>query len=74
MRSILMAFAALVSAAPASVSAQTPAAPDYARDSAWLCLPGRSDTCSTPLATTVLNANGYGSNGLSTVAKDPPID
>ena len=56
------------------VSAQAPAAADYARDSAWLCLPGRSDTCSTPLATTALNANGYGSNGPSAVAKDPPID
>ena len=44
MRSILLAFAALVSAAPASVSAQAPAAPDYSKDSAWLCLPGRADT------------------------------
>jgi hypothetical protein len=56
------------------VSAQTPAAPDYSKDSAWLCLPARADTCSSPLATTALNANGYGSNGLSSVAKDPPID
>ena len=49
-------------------------APDYSKDSAWLCLPGRADTCSTPLPTTALNPNGYGSNGPSTVAKDPPID
>jgi hypothetical protein len=48
--------------------------PDYAKDSTWLCLPGRSDTCSTPLATTALNPNGYGSTGKSAVAKDPPID
>jgi hypothetical protein len=74
MRLIALAFAALVSAAPVSVSAQTPAAPDYSKDSAWLCLPGRADTCSTPLPTTALNPNGYGSNGLSSVAKDPPID
>ena len=46
----------------------------YASDSAWLCLPGRNDVCSTPLATTALNANGYGSTGRSSVAKDPPID
>jgi hypothetical protein len=40
----------------------------------WLCLPGRGDVCSTPLPTTALNPNGYGSVGRSTVAKDPPID
>ena len=56
------------------VSAQPNAAPDYSKDSAWLCLPGRGDVCSTPLATTALNPNGYGSVGNSTVAKDPPID
>jgi len=32
-----------------------PSAPDYSKDSTWLCLPGRADTCSTPLATTALN-------------------
>jgi hypothetical protein len=52
----------------------TPAAPDYSKDSAWLCLPGRADVCSTPLPTTALNPNGYGSTGKSAVAKDPPID
>ena len=44
------------------------------RSSAWLCLPGRADTCSTPLPTTALNPNGYGSTGPSSVAKDPPLD
>ena len=62
----------LVWASP--IEAQPSAAPDYSKDSAWLCLPDRADTCSTPLATTALNASGYGSNGPSTVAKDPPID
>jgi hypothetical protein len=61
-------------ASPVSAQAPAPVAPDYAKDSTWLCLPGRADTCSTPLATTALNPNGYGSNGPSTVAKDPPID
>ncbi|MEO6361579.1 MAG: DUF3089 domain-containing protein [Sphingomicrobium sp.] len=55
-------------------SAQTPAAPDYTKPASWLCLPGRSDTCSTPLPTTALNPNGFGSVGRSTVAKDPPVD
>ena len=50
------------------------AEPSYSADSNWLCLPGRADVCSTPLPTTALNANGYGSVGRSIVAKDPPID
>jgi len=75
MRHLFPFVAAVFAAAPAA--AQTPAAPpvpDYSKDSSWLCLPGRSDVCSTPLATTALNANGYGSTGQSGVAKDPPLD
>jgi hypothetical protein len=75
MRHLISAVAALAAAAP--VSAQTKAAspaPDYSKDSTWLCLTGRSDVCSTPLATTALNPNGYGSAGRSAVAKDPPLD
>ena len=57
-------------------AAAQPARPpvDYAKPASWLCLPGRADICSTPLATTALNPNGYGSTGPSPVAKDPPID
>jgi hypothetical protein len=65
-------LAALAPGQPAQT--QTPPAPDYALAKSWICLPGRSDTCSAPLATTALNANGYGSTGKSLVAKDPPID
>ena len=36
----------------------------------WLCLPGRTDICTTPLKTTALNPNGYGSTGQSEVSKD----
>ena len=74
MRSILIAAAALAAAAPASAQPAPNATPNYARDSSWLCLPGRADVCSTPVPTTALNPNGYGSTGQSTVAKDPPID
>ena len=75
MRSILLAAAVLAAAAPARAETRAPApAPDYAKDSSWLCLPGRADTCSAPLATTALNPNGYGSTGASRPAKDPPID
>ncbi len=72
MRFPALITAALLATAPAA--AQTPAAVDYTRPVSWLCLPGRSDTCSTPLRTTALNPNGYGATGLSTVAKSPKID
>jgi hypothetical protein len=56
--------------------AQTQAspAPNYTDDTNWLCLPGRDDPCSAPLATTALNANGYGSTGQVTPAKNPAAD
>jgi hypothetical protein len=56
------------------VAAQTPPPVDYTNPSSWLCLPGRSDTCSTPLRTTPLTPRGYGTPGLSEVAKNPKID
>ena len=65
-------IAATFLAAPAA--AQMPAPVDYAKPASWICLPGRGDTCSTPLRTTALTPNGYGSTGLSSVAKDPKID
>src|SRR5206468_9650417 len=58
---------ALAASAPVS-------APDYSKDSTWLCLPDRNDTCSAALPTTSLSAGGYGSTSRSPVAKDPPID
>lgn len=75
MRHIMLAAAALLAAAsPAQSQTNATVAPDYAKDSTWLCLPGRADSCSTPLATTALNSNGYGSTGQSSVAKNPPLD
>ena len=69
----LLAVLAAFAAAPAPAQPAA-AAPDYSKPANWLCLPGRADTCSKPLATTALNPNGYGSNGPSPVAKNPPID
>lgn len=73
-RRSLLAVVAAAAAAPAY--AQAPALPpvDYGKESNWLCLPGQSDVCSRPLATTTLGRNGYGATGVSKVAKDPPID
>jgi hypothetical protein len=57
-------------AAPAAASQPV----NYGEESTWLCLPGRADACGTPLPTTALNPNGYGSVGRSSVAKDAPVD
>ena len=71
-----LAAATLAAATPlsAQTAAPTAPAPDYAKAAAWLCLPGRADVCSTPLATTALNPNGYGSTVPSSIARDPPLD
>ena len=74
MRRLALAFAALIAAPATAQPAAPPPAIDYSNAANWLCLPGRADICSTPQATTALNPNGYGSNGRSTVAKDPPVD
>ena len=75
MRHLLpIAAAALAAAAPARAQPAAPAASNYAQPAHWLCLPGRKDICSTPLPTTALNPNGYGSTGVSPVAKNPPVD
>ena len=72
---IIAAAAAIAAAAPAPAQPQAATlAPDYSKESAWLCLPGRGDVCSTPLPTTALNPNGYGSVGRSMVAKESPLD
>ena len=71
-----LAAATMALGTPLQAQPSAPVAPppDYAKDSAWLCLPGRADVCSTPLATTALGPNGYGPASKSSIAKDPPID
>lgn len=72
-RRSILSIAAALAAAPAAAQ-PTPAAPDYSKPAAWLCLPGRADVCAKPLPTTALNPNGYGSTGLSPIANSPPVD
>jgi hypothetical protein len=67
------AAAILLMSAPAAAQAPAPA-PVYSRDSAWLCLPGRADACGQPLATTALNANGYGSTGQVLADRNAKVD
>jgi hypothetical protein len=52
----------------------TEALVDYGRGENWLCLPGRKDVCSTPLAVTDLNPAGYALPQPSAVAADPKVD
>ena len=69
----VLAALALLAATPAT--AQTPTAVDYTKDSSWLCLPGRADICTAPLATVDVNPAGYGARSTSTPARPaPPID
>jgi hypothetical protein len=75
MRWIVIAAAMLGLVNPTQSIAQTrPGGANYALAASWLCLPGRSDPCSTPLPTTALNPNGYGSTGRSSVAPNPRVD
>jgi hypothetical protein len=57
---------------PAAAPAAAPV--DYASAANWICLPGRDDACSRPLATADLLPNGYGPVTQSRPAADPPID
>ncbi|WP_185829095.1 DUF3089 domain-containing protein [Sphingomonas ginkgonis] len=74
----LTAALALVAAGPALAQApqpaQRPVPTDYSTPTHWICLPGRKDVCSTPLATTPLTAAGYGPSAPSPVAANPPVD
>jgi hypothetical protein len=76
MRKWVLIAAAFLAAAPAAAQPNPPAfAPaDYSKDSSWLCLPGRADTCSASQPTTILGPQGYGSRDVQPVAKDPPLD
>lgn len=66
---LMMSAPAFAQEAPATI-----AAVDYSDQASWLCLPGRADACGTPLPTTALNTNGYGSVGESRAVADAPVD
>jgi hypothetical protein len=70
----IAAATALLLAWPAPPAAAQHERLNYGSDSNWLCLPGRADACSGPLATTALNANGYGSTGQVLPDKDASAD
>ncbi len=71
---ILLALVLMVTPAPTSAQPVPSPTPDYTRDSAWLCLPGRRDICAVPLATTELPGSGYGARIVAAPAPNPPVD
>lgn len=71
---VAAAAAAMLMWGPAMAQDAAPAAPDYAQEANWLCLPGRADACSQPLPTVALNPNGFGSSGQVTPARDAKVD
>jgi hypothetical protein len=74
-REFLTAVAAMMNPSqPAQTAQVQPAAVNYELERNWLCLPGRDDICSTPLATTLLEPSGYRARTASSVAKSPAID
>jgi hypothetical protein len=58
MRTLVSLLAAGLAWVGAPAVAQAPAAPDYAQEASWLCLPGRIDACATDQSVTVVEANG----------------
>jgi hypothetical protein len=65
-RCCLLTVACVLASAAIPLRAQVPGPPaaapvtpnDYARDSTWLCRPGRQDACAIDLATTVIKGDG----------------
>src|SRR4030095_302477 len=71
---VMGGVAARPPAAPAVAQPTAPAPVDYSKDSNWLCLPGKADVCSAPMATTTVNPTGYGKRSNSSPAKGPALD
>jgi hypothetical protein len=65
---------ALAGSGACMAQAPAPAANDYAKPEAWLCLPGRDDACATDEAATVVAADGTLTYQPFVRAKDPAID
>jgi hypothetical protein len=69
-----LVLAAALALSPPAFAQVAPAAPDYAQESSWLCLPGRADVCSRPQETAELLPAGYGPMTQEASAPDAPID
>jgi hypothetical protein len=71
LRQLLLLLAAVLVSAPAA--AQT-AAPDYRREEAWLCRPGRTDACTGRLDALTLTPDGRRTPAPFRSATDPAVD
>ena len=67
-------IAAVVATPAFAQPAPPPAAPDYADQSNWLCLPGRADLCARGIEIAPLTAQGWGRPAITRPAAAPAID
>lgn len=77
-RSLFFAFCVatllLFSEAGCARAQTAPAKNDYSDPAAWLCLPGRQDSCAADLSSTVITADGSMTVEKFTPNPDAPID
>ena len=71
---LLAAALTLAAASGAAALPTTPAPPDYADPSHWLCLAGRDDACRTDLSSTILDARGRARIQAFATDPAPPVD
>ncbi|WP_031554004.1 DUF3089 domain-containing protein [Parvularcula oceani] len=72
---LLAALAPAAGAQAAEAQGPSPAAaPDYADEANWLCLPGRADACAVDLTATVVEADGSTEEMAFEAAEDPAAD
>jgi Protein of unknown function (DUF3089) len=65
----------LASILQARTTAPTPPAKnDYSKPDTWICRPGRQDSCTADLSTTVITADGKLSTEKFTPNPNPPVD
>ncbi|MGQ0558957.1 MAG: DUF3089 domain-containing protein [Sphingosinicella sp.] len=74
MNKLALGLAPFLFAIPGGLPAQPSPAPDYASEASWLCLPGRADACSRPLAVAELRPAGFGPVRQAVPARNPRID
>jgi hypothetical protein len=71
----VVAAPTLAQTAPAAPTSSSPSpAPDYRRDAAWLCRPGRSDACTANQDATVIAADGSRTIERFTADPSPKFD
>lgn len=74
MHRTLVAFVAIIAAAPLTHAQTTAAKNDYSNAETWLCRPGAQDACAVDLNTTVITEDGRLTPEKFVANPSPPID